>query len=57
MVQQSFNLQLSTLKENMEKKDRQERKIILILTNNIKVPVSSAKRERLLELFDELAKG
>lgn len=41
----------------MEKKDRQERKIILILTNNIKVPVSSAKRERLLELFDELAKG
>jgi two-component system, LytTR family, response regulator len=133
-VRQSFNLQLNTLKENLKKEDRKERKIILrnqeniflldigaiihcesdgsytsfdttdgekilvsnqlkeyddllaesgffrahrshlvnlkhirrfekqeggslILTNNIKVPVSSARRERLLEMFDELASG
>jgi len=132
IVQQSFNLQLNTLKENMEKQDQRAKKIILrnqeniylldvrdiihcesdgcytqfdtieeeriivsnqlkeydellaesgffrahrshlvnlkhikrfekqdggylILTKNIKVPVSSAKRERLLELFHELA--
>jgi two-component system LytT family response regulator len=132
MVQQSFNLQLNTLKENLEKQDNRKKKIILrnqeniylmdvsdiihcesdgcytsfdtvererimvsnqlkeydellgdsgffrahrshlvnlkhikrfekqeggslIMTNNIKVPVSSAKRERLLELFDQLA--
>jgi two-component system LytT family response regulator len=29
----------------------------LIMTHDIKVPVSSAKRERLLELFNELASG
>lgn len=134
IVQQSFNLQLNTLKENMAREDRHTRKIILrnqeniyllnigdiihcesdgcytqfdtldeeriivstqlkeydellaesgffrahrshlvnlnhikrfekqeggylIMTNNIKVPVSSAKRERLLELFNELASG
>jgi two-component system LytT family response regulator len=132
LVQQSFTLQLSVLKENLEKKDLKERKIILrnqeniylldvgsiihcesdgcyttfetsegekimvsnqlkeyddlltesgffrahrshlinlkhirrfekqeggylIMTNNIRVPVSAARRERLLELFDELA--
>lgn len=134
LVQQSFNLQLSILKENMEKEDRRARKLILrtqeniylmdvgdiihcesdgcytrfettegekilvstqlkeydelladsgffrahrshlvnlkhikrfekqeggslILTNNIKVPVSSSKRVRLLDLFNELASG
>lgn len=133
-VRQSFNLQFNTLKENLKKEDRKERKIILrnqeniyllevgsiihcesggcyttfetsegekimvsnqlkeyddllaesgffrahrshlvnlkhirrfekqeggylIMTNNIRVPVSAAKRERLLELFDELASG